>query len=69
MMGKILTPSQQRSFARQASHSTDGEKIDGLILVKYWEFGEQLINLTDLWTVFNRVQENHFRGWNNHFHY
>jgi hypothetical protein len=61
MMGKILTPSQQRSFARQAVIERWGEDR--------WVDLSEVLGIrraadkgTDLWTVFNRVQENMLDG-------
>ena len=61
MMGKILTPSQQRSFARQAVIERWGEDrwVD---LSEILDIRRAADKGTDLWTVFNRVQENMLEG-------
>jgi len=61
MMGKILTPSQQRSFARQAVIERWGEErwVD---LSEVLDIRRAADKGTDLWTVFNRVQENMLEG-------
>ena len=61
MMGKILTPSQQRSFARQAVIERWGEErwVD---LSEVLDIRRSADKGTDLWTVFNRVQENMLDG-------
>jgi len=61
MMGKIMTPTQQRSFAQQAVVDRWGEDrwvdIDDVLGVR-----RAADKGTDLWTVFNRVQENMLQG-------
>jgi hypothetical protein len=61
MMGKLLTPSQQRSFARQAVVERWGEDR--------WVDLSEVLGIrrvadkgSDLWTVFNKVQENLLEG-------
>ena len=61
MMGKIMTPTQQKSFAQQAVVDRWGEDrwvdIDDVLGVR-----RAADKGTDLWTVFNRVQENMLQG-------
>ena len=61
MMGRILTPSQQRSFARQAIINRWGEErwVD---LSEVLGIRREEDKSNDLWTVFNRVQENLLDG-------